>query len=254
MPAVQPFAPIHSSIAFPSNDQADVWCVALNPDIVEVGPAFQVLTTDEKERANRFRSSTHRCEYVLSRGILREILGRYLNIPPAKIRFEYNLFGKPKLKDDCGGTVLSFNLSHSAGMAVYAVSRCKVGIDIEFVREEIECEQIAQRFFSPDEVHRLHLIPAKEMAQTFYACWTRKEAFIKAHGEGLSLDLRSFTVIDSGDPRPRLHLGRDRRELAHWSLIDLDVPAGYIASLAIESDAGQIGYRQWPLDLQKPTG
>jgi 4'-phosphopantetheinyl transferase len=228
--------------SFLARDEVDVWFAPLGRDVQCLGAALQVLAPDEVERAERFCLDKDRDQYVLARGILRNILSRYLDIPPAQLRFEYNECGKPALRGDCGGYSLTFNLSHAPGAAVYAVSGgCKVGVDLELVREGIEYEQIAERFFSAHEAGTLCLLPTEAKLRAFFACWTRKEAYIKAKGNGLLLDLKSFDVAFApSEPASLLCVADDPLEAGRWSLMNLDVPADYVAALVVERALGEL--------------
>jgi 4'-phosphopantetheinyl transferase len=234
-PTVRPHLMLPSPGSLPVRNEVDVWFTPLGRDVQSLNAALQVLAPDEVDRAERFRLGKDRDQYVLARGILRNILSRYLHIPPAQLRFEYNECGKPALRRDCGGCSLTFNLSHVPGAAVFAVSSGrKVGVDLELVREGIEYEQIAERFFSPYEVGALRPLPTEAKLRAFFACWTRKEAYIKAKGNGLSLDLKSFDVAFApGEAASLLRVANDPLEADRWSLMNLDVPAGYVAALVV---------------------
>jgi 4'-phosphopantetheinyl transferase len=232
--AVQASRRLPAAGSLPARNEVDIWFVPLNRDVQYLHAALQALAPDEVKRAERFRFDTDRERFVLSRGVLRNILGRYLEIPPTKLCFEYNEYGKPALKRQCRS--LSFNLSHAPGAALYAVSSGrKVGVDLELVRDGIEYEQIAERFFSAHEAETLHLLPLEAKPRAFFNCWTRKEAYVKAKGNGLSLDLKSFDVAFApGDPGAPLWVANDPLEAGRWSLMNLDVPADYVAALAAE--------------------
>ena len=147
-----------------------------------------ILSPEERERAARFHFPEHQKHFIGCRGILREILSGFLEIPPARLRFTYNAYGKPAVED----ATLRFNVSHSGGWAMFAVTRAReVGIDIERINERTAIELIPERFFSPWETAQLRGLPQGQRTEAFFRCWTRKEAYIKACGLGLSLPLDS---------------------------------------------------------------
>jgi 4'-phosphopantetheinyl transferase len=166
--------------------------------------------------------------------MLRTILGRYLDRHPNQLRFQYTSYGKPTLSTGAG--ILSFNLSHSHDLALYAVTQEReIGVDVEFIRENINLLGIAKRFFSAREYSQLQALPQSCQLQTFFDCWTRKEAFIKAKGDGFSLPLDQFDVsITPGRPAALLRTKWDPNEAALWSLEALKSAPGYTAALAVE--------------------
>jgi 4'-phosphopantetheinyl transferase len=224
------------------------WFAFLDDLMPRISSFRATLAADEIEKAERFQFQKDRDQYVLARGLLREILSRYSGILPRKLRFRYGTHGKPSLIAEPD---LTFNLSHAQGAVVCALTRdCEVGVDLEYLREDIDDRALAQRYFSPGEVSVLAGLPSGARQKAFLTCWTRKESYIKARGEGLSLDLRSFDVLDHADSAPRLQIGSDPREAARWALVDLDVPAGYVAALAIEGHGHSVNCRQWPKDIE----
>jgi 4'-phosphopantetheinyl transferase len=199
-----------------------VWRIQLDqpPEVVE--NFWRTLDEAERTRAGRFHFAKHRQNFVVGRGVLRLLLGRYLEIGPEQVRFEYGAQGKPALS---AGS-LRFNASHSGEMALYAfVNDCDVGIDVEFIKGDFETEAIAERFFSTSEIEALRVLPVTEKPAGFFRCWTRKEAYIKAIGSGLSHPLDQFDVTV---------------EIPGWSIIDLDVRSGYAAALALNGPLKEI--------------
>jgi len=199
-------------LTLPRNE-VHVWRVWLNLPEARVAVLRKTLDEDELQRANRFRFPQHRRHFTVARGVLRMLLGRYLHRSPAEIAFEYNRYGKPFLKGgksvpcaeespDCIKTdrdngMMEFNLSHSGEMALYAFSPDrKVGIDVEWTGRRIaDREGIVKRFFSPREAEVLSGLPVHREKEAFFGCWTRKEAYIKARGKGLSIPLDGFEII-----------------------------------------------------------
>ena len=185
------------------------------------------LEPEERARAARFRTRKLQDDFVIARGTLRAILGRCLQVPAAEVRFEYGANGKPRV---AGQPALRFNLSHSGERALYAFARdFEIGVDIELERPLDDYEDLARRYFSAAEVRDLATLPEHERTAAFFTCWTRKEAYIKACGEGLSLPLDAFRVTLRPAEPPRLETPLDHRT---WSLFDASPGAGYHAALA----------------------
>jgi 4'-phosphopantetheinyl transferase len=215
-----------------------VWKIALDqpPDVV--AGLRGLLSADELARADKFRVERGAERYIVGRGVLRTLLGRYTGVPPQTLVFAYNEFGKPGL----AGSDVCFNLSHSHGAALVAVTRGRaIGVDIERVREEVMRERIAERFFSPAEARALAGLPPGQQAQAFFNCWTRKEAWIKARGQGLSISLDSFEVtLAPGEPARLVATRPDAEEAGRWSLRVLDCEPGFAAALAVSGDIGNV--------------
>jgi 4'-phosphopantetheinyl transferase len=228
-------------------DEVHVWLAFLDCMIPHLASLLQILAADEVAKAGRFHFQKDKHEYILSRGLLRNILSCYTGIPPGQLRFRYNSCGKPALTSECGGEHLEFNLSHAHGACLYAVTTGKkVGVDLEYMREDVDYPQLAERFFSPREASILALLPSDLRQKAFFTCWTRKEAYIKATGRGLSLDLQSFDVVAAHDqPAKPLQIESDSREACCWSLVDLDTAPGYVAALAIEGKACEVKLSRW---------
>ncbi|HEY0378614.1 MAG TPA: 4'-phosphopantetheinyl transferase superfamily protein [Pyrinomonadaceae bacterium] len=216
-------------------NEVHVWHADLDRTAERMPDLLQTLTPDEREKAGRFRFRKDRDRFVVARGLLRAILGDYLQVRPRQLRFTYGPHGKPSLPSEFGRGALQFNLSHSQGQALYAVAcRRRVGVDIEQVRSDFTCLEIAQRFFSSREVDVLRSLPPEKQTEAFFNCWTRKEAYIKARGEGLSLPLDQFSVsLAPGEPAALLSCG-ESQEPSRWSLRGLEVGPGFVAALAVE--------------------
>jgi 4'-phosphopantetheinyl transferase len=220
-----------------------VWHASLEQPPEIVRSLRSLLSADEIAKADRFRFDKDQRHFTVARGTLRKLLGRYLNISPQEIRFDYSDYGKPSLRDPDGSS-LKFNLAHSGGIALYAFTMIgEVGVDVEFIRPEFTGDDIARRFFSPAEVSSLGALPDEVRSRAFFNCWSRKEAFIKAKGLGLSLGLDQFDVTLEHDvPVAVLATRWDESEAARWSLKAIDVGADYAGALAIESSDWQASY------------
>jgi 4'-phosphopantetheinyl transferase len=218
-----------------ADDEIHVWRVRLHQTGALVKRLFEHLSADERHRAGSLRFPVDRERFVVARGALRNVLSRYANCPPEALRFSYGAHGKPTLASESGGDQLRFNLSHSHELALIVVTRRReVGIDIEFIRDDFSALELAGRFFSGREAATLRALPAELQFQAFFNCWTRKEAYIKARGAGLSLPLKSFEVsMMPGAPAVLLHAEGD--SATQWFLHDLPlVEPGYAAALAVE--------------------
>jgi len=206
------------------------------------------LTADERARAERFYFRKDREHFIVARGLLRIILGRYLKIDPGQLRFCYSAHGKPSLARGSGGDDLRFNLSHAVELALFAATRGReVGVDIERIRTDFADERVAEQFFSSREVTALRVLPGNMQPQAFFNCWTRKEAYIKARGEGLSLRLDQFEVsLAPGEHAALLSTSGDTQESFRWSLRELVTDPGYVAALAVEGSSWSLRCWQWP--------
>jgi 4'-phosphopantetheinyl transferase len=231
-----------------SGGEVHIWRAALNLAPPQVRCLREFLSDDEVQRADRFVFERDRTHFTVARGLLRLILGRYLQCDPRTLRFHYSAYGKPALVPPADRAGLVFNVSHAHGLALFAVARSGVlGIDIEYIRPIPEVEQIARQFFSAQEQSALRALPADQRLTAFFACWTRKEAYIKARGEGLSLPLDQFDVsLAPGAPAKLLAVASDEREHTRWALRSLDPGPGYVAALAIEGQGWTSRCWRWP--------
>jgi 4'-phosphopantetheinyl transferase len=212
-----------------------VWLAPLDAAPERLAQYEALLAEDERERAARFRFDKHRNRYIVGRGILRELLGRYLGEEAQALKFSYSEYGKPEL----ASSELQFNLAHSGKLALFSFcAAAAVGVDIESVRPLTDAMAIAERFFSPAEREALRALPQEEQTAAFFRCWSRKEAFIKAVGEGLSFPLDAFDVSLAPGEEARLRAVRgSSAEAQKWSLFDLGLQTGYAGTLAVRSAA-----------------
>jgi len=184
---------------FVHDEDVHVWTTTLQVPSVSFDACWRLLSFDERRRADAFSFSKHRRRYVVAHGLLRRLLGRYIGHPPHALNFQAERYGKPRLVT---GTTIEFNLSHSHEHASIAVATRPVGVDMEFARPLHNAGALATRLFSPSEAEALEAGGPENFIDRFYACWTRKEAYVKARGEGLSKALDSFAVsVIPGDPR-----------------------------------------------------
>jgi 4'-phosphopantetheinyl transferase len=227
------WSPAPSTFVFPAN-RIDVWRVRLD-ETVNSETETTILSPDEIDRANRFHFERDRNRFSRCRSALRQLIASYLSIASADIRFDYLASGKPQLAGDQNPRGLQFNVSHSAEMALIAVgSEHRIGIDIERIRTDVDTIALAARCFSQRERDGLRELPLPLRTSGFYACWTRKEAFLKATGDGLSFPLENFSVTTDPEFEPAIEEIRGDAELGkQWLLMDLVVD-GYRAALAVD--------------------
>jgi 4'-phosphopantetheinyl transferase len=219
-------------------DSRDVhlWVVRLEATEDNFARSLAWLSHDETARAERFYFERHRRRYVLGRAVLRGLLAGYLGMPPAEVSFVYGPQGKPALAsalhDNAGS--LRFNVSNSGDLAAYAFTAgCDIGVDVEQNRPLSDIENIAHRFFSPEETAELLEVPADEKIAAFFRCWTRKEAYIKAMGGGLSIPLDSFRVtLRPGVAARMVSLGGSEEVARGWTLDNFDPAPGYAGAIA----------------------
>ncbi|MFZ0733006.1 MAG: 4'-phosphopantetheinyl transferase superfamily protein [Candidatus Sulfotelmatobacter sp.] len=211
---------------------AHVWKRNLHGSDAEVAACHALLSNEEREKASRYRVERPRTDYILTRGTLRSLLSKYLRITPQDISFRYTQYGKPFLANECD---LAFNVSHCEGLALLAFTRKRdIGVDVEKFRPQTDAWKLAERFFSLREREALRPLSGDELHTAFFRCWTRKEAYIKAKGEGLSLPLHQFDVSIEPDPEDALIATRpDPAEASRWMLRNLQTNPGYAAALAI---------------------
>ena len=226
--AVRPVSSIQLSLV---EEEIHVWHAALDLE-EEVLPTLEsTLSPEEKARADRFHFQSDRNRFVAARGLLRKLLGGYLQQPPSSLEFSHAPHGKPCLSGENGSSGLCFNLSHSSSLAVYAFARKRtLGIDVEQIRADSAGEEIAKRYFSAREVSDLQTLAAEERVESFFQCWTRKEAYLKATGMGLQIPLDSFSVsLLPGEPAQFL-AGVEPR----WHLQAFRPAEGYVAAIVYD--------------------
>lgn len=214
-------------------DEVHLWHAAL--DAHSVAGLQPLLSEDEILRSHRFHFAQDRNHFTVARGLLRKLLSTYLGIDPNQLRLLYGEKGKPFLAESHTSPI-SFNLAHSGGLAIYAFSQSReLGVDLEFIREDLAGEEIAERFFSRREIGALQTLPVELRKHAFFNCWTRKEAYIKARGEGLSMPLDQFDVsLAPGEPAALLKNHADEAEVARWEMRSIPVAPGYVAALVVE--------------------
>lgn len=227
--------------------EVHIWRVNLMQPAPVIACCRALLPEDEIARAQRFYFERDRRRFVVSHGMVRTVLGQYVGLEPKQLKFIHGPKGKPDLAPEGNALGTRFNLSHSGDFALMGVSPGLVmGIDIEQIRADFGGQEIAERFFSRLEVDTLLSLPEDQRAEAFFYCWTRKEAYIKAQGDGLSLPLHSFDVTFAPGTEPALlRVAEDSKEVARWKLYNIEIGPGYKAALMIEGKEHHLQFFDW---------
>ena len=213
-------------------DEAHLWRLDLDAAAADNGAAMTILAADERARAARFHFERDRERFIAGRARLRRLLASYLDRAPAELVFAFGRHGKPALEN----SGIEFNLSHSGGCALIAMARGRpVGVDVERIRGDFACEDIARRFFAPAEVDQLATLAPEAYATGFFRCWTRKEAYVKARGDGLTLELDRFEVpLDPAARRAIATCADEPSETSRWGLREIAPGPGFLGALVVE--------------------
>ena len=227
-------------------DEVHVWRVWLDAQALDLESLGRSLSDDERTRAGRFVFVKDRRAFIATRGLLRRLLAWYLGEDPSRLRFQYGPRGKPAL-DPAVLPDVCFSVSHSHGLALLAMTRGRnIGIDVEHINDDADCERIATRFFSAQEAGTLRSLPDGLRCAAFFACWARKEAFVKATGEGISRPLDSFEVSCAPhEPAALLSVGGEAQAARMWSVRDLCADPGYAAAVATEGRESRLTCYHW---------
>lgn len=227
-----------------SEKHIDIWRTALDLPQQQIDDYRSLLSADEVSRANRFKVDRKYREYIISRGLLRRVLGNTLNRDPATLVFAYTEHDQPVLASSRNGPPVCFNVSHSHELTLIALTlKNPIGIDVEYVRHNVEFKKLAKRFFSIQEARDLETYTDIGVPQAFFSCWTRKEAFVKALGDGIAFGLNEFSVsVSPFDDAVTLTTHWDRDEAKNWSLLNLPAGPEYIAALAVNGHDFEIRY------------
>lgn len=227
--------------------EVHVWRMFLKMALPQVKTLKQILSADELTRAGRFHFQKDRHQFVVTRGLLRLVLSKYLETEPKGLRFCYGPFGKPALEEKPAEKWIRFNTAHSRGLILFAFAyQREIGVDIEYMRSDLSVGDIAKEFFSKREVNALNALPELKRQKAFFAIWTQKEAYLKGQGRGLSRDLNSFEILFSaGNPDELPRVIDPRHEESHWFLMNIDADPEYAAALAAEGERCRIRLYQW---------
>lgn len=221
-----------------------VWRAALEVSPESLARYSALLSPGELVRADRFVFGRDRQHFIVARATLRLLLGRYLQIPPNSLKFDEGPQGKPSLVERLRPSDLKFNVSHSHGLVVFAFARQReLGIDVEKIRPDFASREIAQRYFSPQEIAELDALPPSVYTEGFFRCWTRKEAYIKARGQGLQIRLESFSVTLAPQQLPELTAS----DGLHWAMYSFDPAPEFVAAVVAERSA-------WTLSFYEGSG
>ena len=220
------------------NDLVSLWLIDIEQHLASLAELSLLLDEKEQERASRFKFAKDRNCFIISKGILRVLLSRYLESPPESIEFITNKYGKPSLNINNTKIANSFfskfhfNLSHSQNFALIAITLDDpIGVDIEYMQEKIQKDDIASRFFAEEEHQEYFSLKEEEKLVGFYNAWTRKEAFIKALGKGVSQSLKSFAVNLSPQEKPQIVSVNNKKEQALlWQLHAFTPKKNYLAA------------------------
>lgn len=225
-------------------DEVHVWCVCLDLMSRYFGDLKRVLSEDEVNRAWRFHFEQDRIRFVITRGMLRVILSWYLGRKPGELYFCYNKYGKPALADMSGDLNLNFNVSHSERLALCAITaERKVGVDIESIHPFKNMEEVVMSMFSKQEKEVFSALPEYMKQEAFFNCWTRKEAYTKAVGRGLSYPLNKFSVSMMPDePARLLEVEGKQNEECRWALKEISPAPGYVAAVAAEEHSWHVRF------------
>ncbi|MBV9622594.1 MAG: 4'-phosphopantetheinyl transferase superfamily protein [Acidobacteria bacterium] len=200
---------------------------------------LDLLAQDERERMARFHFQNDRRDFAFARGMLRTVLGRYLHSEAKRLCFSYSEHGKPHLAGPYSDSGLEFNLSHSGGRVLIGVClRHQIGVDIEQFRDDIDVDGVSERFFSTLERAALRELPLPLRRAAFFHCWTRKEALVKAQGDGLTFPLDLFDVsIGVAERKVSLETRPDPAKAGEWRIYRVPVPEAYAAAVAVRVPA-----------------
>ena len=236
-------------------DEVHVWTVNLDVPSGTIARLSAYLASEEHERSARFRFERDRERFIVAHGVLRDLISRYLEVEPGQISYACNEFGKPDLSPKFGSR-LNFNLSHSAGIALIAITAdADVGIDVERIRTRFEYADFARFFFSAAENEYLMNLPRDHRTEAFFSCWTKKEAYLKACGKGLSISPDRFSVPLENDgvrtPIDLLVTSNDTHPDKRWSMYTLAPAPCYVGALAIEGGGRRLS--QWPWIWTAPS-
>ena len=218
-------------------DEIHVWQASLELSDSQTAALLETLSPDEKMRSERYISGEAKNRFIAARGVLRNLLSRYLTKRAADIRIAYNENGRPVHAASGEKDQVIFNISHSGGKALFAFSAgIPLGIDLEIIRSDLDFVGIADRFFAPGEASALASLPEAARKDAFFLCWTRKEAFVKARGSGLHLNLNQVEVsLRPGEPPVIVRADEETSDLSGWSLHDIDAGNGFKAAIEVKA-------------------
>ena len=232
-----------------ANKRVHVWRANLDLPTTEIERLAAFLSTDEIARANKFHFLEHKRRFIVARGILRQLLGNYLQISPNKIEFEYSDRGKPRLAASMGNSYIQFNVSHSMEYVLYGFTNNHlIGVDLEFLRETQDAAELAKSFFTHREYELIANSTDEERQKAFFQFWTAKEAYLKAIGTGLSDSLSDIEITFDCAKKPKLlSVGENIATVGNWSIYHFIPAANYVAAIIVNTQIPkqQINFWNW---------
>jgi len=243
---------VSAQTMLPDTNSVYVWSIPLNQNPDRLPEMKDLLSADERARADRFHFEKDRNQFIESRAALRLVLSRSLNVAPKELTFSSGSHGKPALANGLSHNGLRFNLSRRDGLALIGLAYDReIGVDLELIRPDVPVFEIGEVSFSESELASLRNLPENLRTAGFYNCWTRKEAYVKARGEGLSFPLKQFDVsLTPGEPATLISVrepssGVDVAEVDRWTLHDLPVGNGYAGALCCEGPEPNVICKGW---------
>jgi 4'-phosphopantetheinyl transferase len=229
--------------------ETHLWVVALNLVPGKLPDFRSILSPDEQDRTSRFLGDVDARRYMAARASLRSLLGAYVGIEPGRLRFTYDRFGKPGLGGEAHAVSVRFSVSHSVGLGLFGfVRRHRIGVDLEHIRAGIDIENLAKNHFSRNEFQKLRSLPPDRQVESFFCCWTRKEAYLKGRGEDMSYGLDDFEVsVSPGEPVAILRANDDPDVSRRWTLEHLTPEPGYPGAAAVETNNVTFQCFQWEI-------
>jgi len=248
--AISAYMPTRRSphpLARPGDDEAHVWTALISTCRPQLPFFERLLSEEERMKAARFVRPEDRARSIVAHGLLRQLLGDYLSVEPTGLNFRQNELGKPALVPCPGQPALSFNLSHSGEVILFAMTAGRrIGVDIEEIRKNFDFMEVAKGQFSEREFTALQGMSGAEQTDAFFRCWTRKEAYLKARGEGLGYPLKNFSVSISPTAPPAVEWAADDPAAAErWAVRDLAEIPGYAGAVVCEGRATRFVSRRW---------
>lgn len=230
-----------------NKNEVHIWCASLDLSNNCLSRLAQTLSNDENIKARRFYFEKDRRDFIIGRGILRSIIGSYLNEKPSKLQFNYGPYGKPYLIKEFDGFDLRFNLAHSRGLAIYAFTRNReIGVDLEYAYLPEDSEKLVAGFFSEEEKAVWFSLPTEQKPEALFVCWTRKEAYIKAVGGWLDKPLNQLAFLSPiGGPDQLKRVSGAQTKIIGWTIETLVPMPGYIATLVLSGREFDPSYYKW---------
>lgn len=227
-------------------DEVHLWLISIDAMETQLENLWFILSGNEMKRTKRFHFEKDQKRFIVARGMLRTILSQYLNVEPKAHEFRYNQYGKPYLVEN---NFLRFNVSHSGDKVLYGITQGReIGVDVEYIKPFENAHQIVERYFSDNEKDQFHHLPDHMRNRAFFDCWTRKEAYIKAQGKGISLPLDAFSVsFLPGQPTCLLETKDVFKEKDRWTLSEVKIDKEYVAAVAVEGHNLYFKRQEWSL-------